>query len=141
LVSPALALLIACVGPTPSLAPSGTSPAPTEEVSQADLQSYVFGTVSAGPVCPVERVPPDPSCAPRAVSGAVITATFPGQGEAARATSGADGDYRLVIAGYGTVILTASPVSGLLGTPAAIQVSLEPAESRQVNFLYDTGIR
>jgi hypothetical protein len=75
------------------------------------------------------------------VSGAVITATFSGQGEAARATSGANGDYRLVISGSGTIVLTASPVSGLLGTPAAVQVSLAPAESRQVDFLYDTGIR
>jgi len=141
LVSLPLTLLVACVGPTPSPAPTGTSPSPTAEASQAGLQSYVFGTVTAGPVCPVERVPPDPSCAPRAVSGAVIIATFPGQGEAARAISSTAGNYRLVISGYGTIVLTASPVSGLLGTPTAVQVNLGPAESRQVDFLYDTGIR
>src|SRR5512146_1016884 len=28
------------------------------------------GIATAGPVCPVERTPPDPSCAPRAVPGA-----------------------------------------------------------------------
>jgi hypothetical protein len=136
-----LVLLAACVHPTPSAAPASPGLTPTRAASPSGLVSYVFGTVAAGPVCPVERVPPDPSCAPRPVQGVLITASFAGSGEAGRATSGPDGNYRLVIVGYGTVTLTAPAVPGLMGRPAPVTITLAPMESSRVDFLYDTGIR
>jgi len=140
-----LVLPSACIpgplaGPSASSTGRGTN-APSQTAIPAGLQSYVFGTVRAGPVCPVERVPPDPACAPRAVAGATIIASFAGEGEAARTTSASDGSYRLVIYGFGTVTLTAKPVPGLMGTPTPVVVMLAPMESQQVDFLYDTGIR
>jgi hypothetical protein len=132
--------------------PSGHSPSPSGAASSPSNQAsdpipafgpftYVVGTVTAGPVCPVERNPPDPACAPRPVAGAVITATFSGQGEVARATTAPDGSYRILIDGYGTYTLTALPVQGLMNAPAPVAVTLDPMETRHVDFEYDTGIR
>ena len=124
--------------------PSGEAPSPSDRGSDpipAGPLAYVVGSVTAGPVCPVERNPPDPSCAPRPVAGAVITASFAGQGEVARATTAPDGSYRILIHGYGTYTLTALPVQGLMNAPAPVTVTLDPMETRRVDFEYDTGIR
>ena len=100
------------------------------------------GTVTAGPVCPVERVPPDPSCAPRPVAGAVIVATDANGHEVGRATSDADGSYRLLVSETGTVLITSLPVTGLMSPPAAVSVSLtSPSQIEHVDLEYDTGIR
>jgi hypothetical protein len=136
-------------GQTPG--PSGAAPSPSEPASGHSNQgtdpipagpfAYVVGSVMAGPFCPVERNPPDPSCAPRPVAGAVITASFAGQGEVARATTAPDGSYRILIHGYGTYTLTALPAQGFMNAPAPVAVTLDPMETRRVDFEYDTGIR
>ena len=56
---------------------TGASPVadPSPAISPAGGPPGVTGTVTAGPVCPVETVPPKPECAPRPVAGAVIVAT------------------------------------------------------------------
>ncbi len=101
-----------------------------------------MGTVSAGPVCPVEQSPPDPQCAPRPVAGAVIVATDAGGQEVGRATSAADGSYQLIVSETGTVLLTAQPVAGLVRPPAPVSVTLtSPSEFQRVDLEYDTGIR
>jgi hypothetical protein len=129
-------------GQTPG--PAGSASSPSNQGSDptpAGPISYVVGSVTAGPVCPVERNPPDPSCRPRPVAGAVITASFAGQGEVARATTAPDGSYRITIRGYGTYTLTALPVQRFMHAPAPVTVTLDPMETRRVDFEYDTGIR
>jgi hypothetical protein len=59
----------------------------------------------------------------------------------ARVTTAADGSYRITIHGYGTYTITALPVQGLMGVPVPVTVTLEPTETRRVDFEYDTGIR
>ncbi|MGD0018109.1 MAG: carboxypeptidase-like regulatory domain-containing protein [Candidatus Limnocylindrales bacterium] len=122
-------------GQTPGA--SGQSPEPTP----AGPIAYVVGSVTAGPVCPVVQSPAPSSCDPRPVAGAVITVSFADQGEVARATTAADGSYRITIHGYGTVTVTALPLAGLMGAPAPVTVTLEPTETRRLDFDYDTGIR
>jgi hypothetical protein len=103
--------------------------------------SGVRGTVTAGPTCPVERVPPDPACAERPVGGAVLVVTGADGSELARTTSGADGTFSIDLA-PGAYRLTAEPVEGLMGTPAPMDFEViagEPMTELQVS--YDTGIR
>ena len=104
-------------------------------------QSFLVGTLTAGPVCPVESSPAPAACAPRPVSGAVITVSTPDQGEWGRATSGPDGSYAITLHGYGTVTVTALPVRGLLRAPAPVTVTIDSYQTRRVNLQYDTGIR
>ena len=57
----------------------------------------VSGVAQAGPVCPVERQPPDPACADRPVSGAILVVTKNGD-EVTRTTSAPDGTFHLRLA-------------------------------------------
>jgi hypothetical protein len=101
-----------------------------------------MGTITAGPVCPVEQSPPDPQCAPRPVEGAVIVATDAGGDEVGRATSDADGSYLLAVGETGTVLISGLPVAGLMGTPSPVSLTLNaPSEVHRLDFEYDTGIR
>ena len=101
----------------------------------------VRGTVSAGPVCPVERNPPDPGCAPRPVAGAVLVVTDAKGTEVARAASAGDGTFSIELA-PGAYRLTAQTFEGLMGTPEPMDFEVEaggPMTELQVS--YDTGIR
>jgi hypothetical protein len=138
LILVACALVAAC-GPA---SVASTPPSPSPVVSPAGGPPSVTGTISAGPACPVEQSPPDPRCAPRPVAGAVIVATNASGQEVGRATSAADGSYRLIVSETGTVLLTALPVAGLAQPPAPVSVTLtQPSEIEHVDLQYDTGIR
>jgi hypothetical protein len=125
--------------PTPSAAassPSASAPTP------AGPPPMIEGTVTAGPVCPVERASPDPSCAPRPVKGAVIVvADAATKAEVARASTDPHGSYSVVVPQTGALIVTAQPVTGLMGVPAPVTITLRPGEDRRLDLTYDTGIR
>jgi hypothetical protein len=136
-----MALLAACGGaltmPVPS--PGGTGrPGPTP----AGPASRITGTVTAGPVCPVEANPPDPACVPRPVEGAVIVAVADDGSEVGRATTAADGTYAIDLARTGMMTISGEPVQGLMGVPKPEQVdATAPGQVVQVDLVYDTGIR
>jgi len=121
--------------------PAGTT-GPSPIVSPAGPPPSVTGVVTAGPVCPVERIPPDPSCAPRPVVGAVIEAVDAGGREVARATTAADGSYLLIVGETGTFTITAQPMPGFMRTPTPMKVTLAfPGTTERVDLEFDTGIR
>jgi hypothetical protein len=102
----------------------------------------IIGTATAGPVCPVERYPPDPACAPRPVAGATITVHGAGGQVIATTTTGTDGSYRVAVPA-GSVQVVAAPVAGLMRAPAPIDVVVPAGSSAwvRVDLSYDTGIR
>jgi hypothetical protein len=100
----------------------------------------VRGTVTAGPTCPVETIPPDPACAPRPVAGAVLVFTDVDGTEVARATSADDGTYAVELP-PGAYRVTPQPVEGLMGTPAQMEVEVGAGPPTELQVSYDTGIR
>jgi hypothetical protein len=137
-------LVIAC--DPPSGAPSSTGPSPlvspTGAPSPAGGPPRVLGSVTAGPVCPVEQSPPDPRCAPRPVAGAVIVATNGTGQEVGRVKSAADGSYELIVGETGTVLITALPVDGLVRAPEPVPLTVSsPGTVERVDLEYDTGMR
>ena len=137
-----LILLCALVGACQQSAGTPQPPSPSPIVTPGGPPPRVTGTVTAGPVCPVEKNPPDPSCAPRPVAGAVIVATDPGGQEVGRTTTAPDGTYLLVVSQTGTAIITAQPVAGSFGTPMPVSVTpAAPGVTLRVDLEYDTGIR
>ena len=112
-----------------------------EEGDQLPDATGVRGTVTAGPTCPVERDPPDPACAERAVAGAVLVFSDASGAEVARATSDAEGTFAVELA-PGAYRLMPQPVEGLMGTPAALEVEVEAGQPMtEVQVSYDTGMR
>jgi len=121
--------------------PAGTG-GPSPIVSPAGPPPSVTGVVTVGPVCPVERIPPDPSCAPRPVGGAVVEALDASGREVARATTAADGSYLLTVGETGTFTITAQPMAGFMRTPTPMTVTLAlPGTTERVDLEFDTGIR
>lgn len=104
---------------------------------------WIAGRAVAGPVCPVERVPPDPACADRPVAGAVIVIRGADGAEVARATTAADGTFLVGVPSGGSWTVEPQPVEGLLGTasPIVVQVPDAPSSWVAADVAYDTGIR
>jgi hypothetical protein len=103
-------------------------------------QSGIGGTATAGPVCPVERIPPDPACAPRPVPGAVLVIRDSTGHEVARATTAADGKFLVPVA-PGTYVAEPQPVQGLMGGAPPQDVTVSAGATATIDVVYDTGIR
>jgi hypothetical protein len=100
----------------------------------------VIATLVAGPVCPVERNPPDPSCAPRPVDGGVVVLRDASAAEVDQAIAGPDGRVEFSVPG-GSYYLDPQPVQGLMGVAAAVAFSVVGGDTVGVSLAYDTGIR
>jgi hypothetical protein len=100
----------------------------------------IGGTVSAGPTCPVEKLPAAPACAPRLVSGAVLVVRDGSGAEVARATTGADGTFFVPLPA-GSYQVTPQPVEGLMGTAPEQSVDVAAGARSDIVLVYDTGIR
>lgn len=98
------------------------------------------GVALAGPVCPVERNPPDPGCAPRPVAGAEITIRDAAGQVSAMIATGPDGSF-LVELPAGTYTVEPVAVEGLMGTAAPVSVEVIAGRVTEVTLAYDTGIR
>jgi len=100
----------------------------------------IGGVVTAGPVCPVEKNPPDPRCAPRPVDGAILVVRNATGTEVARVTTTADGTFFAELPG-GFYVVMPQPAKGLLGTPDPQSVTVADGAAVRLDLSYDTGIR
>jgi hypothetical protein len=113
-----------CGGPAPTVPPD----------------TGIRGTATAGPVCPVERNPPDPACAPRPVAGATIVVRDGSGAQVAVAISGADGTYFVAVP-PGEYVVEPQPVQGVLGTAPKQPATVAAGAVTEITLDYDTGIR
>jgi hypothetical protein len=118
-----VAALAACSSPQPSVPPGAS----------------LTLLLTAGPVCPVEQVPPDPACAPRPAAGQVV-AILDREREVARGTSDADGriDFALPAGRY---TVRAVAAAGFPAPPADQIVDVAAGAPMELTLDYDTGIR
>ena len=121
-------------------ASTDASPTPIPSPSGHSQKTGIGGVANAGPVCPVEKNPPDPACAPGPVDGAVLVFTDAGVTEVARVTTAADGTFFAELPA-GLYVVTPQPTKGLLGTPGAESVTVTDGATARLDLAYDTGIR
>ena len=123
---------------------AGASATPSSETplasSPAAAGSGIQITARAGPVCPVERVPPDPACAARPVVGATIAITD--------ATGHEAGSVVTDAAGAGSITLAAGGLHGHgpggrwpHARSGRTTVTVRDGTMTAVELDYDTGIR
>ena len=112
----------------------------TADTTTTAIGFPVSGYAHAGPVCPVEQSPPDPACADRPVSDALIVVQDRLGRRVAEVRTTAEGAFSVVLP-PGEYTLIPQPVEGLLGTAAAQDVVVETGPVEGIDFSYDTGIR
>jgi hypothetical protein len=124
-LAPLLLLAIALIAAT---CDNGSTPKPN---------SGIEGTVTIGPMCPVER--PDSPC-PDQPYAATIVINDSGGDEVGRAKSGEDGRFRVALAPGSYTLVPQSPASRL---PYASeqQVKVRDGAYTHVDIQYDSGIR
>lgn len=121
----------------PSSTTSPTNPPPsTTSVPAPPPATGAYGTVTAGPTCPVERA--GQPCPPRPVSARIDAHAADGR-VAASTQSGADGSYRIGLppGNYTLVVVTGSTYPRCPDTP----VTVAPGAATRADISCDTGIR
>jgi len=109
--------------------------------AEPSAQGSIVVVAQAGPVCPVETNPPDPSCAPRPVANAPIVVTLADSDDVV-AEGATDAEGRLTLAvPIGDYVVTAGAVEGLVAAPQPVVVSVLANLTTEVPVAYDTGIR
>ncbi len=103
-------------------------------------RSGIGGTATAGPVCPVQKNPPDPGCAPRPVAGAIVLIRDASGVQVAGVTTGADGSFFVELPA-GRYVVEPQSVTGLMGTPGPQNVSVLAGGAATIQLDYETGIR
>ena len=111
------------------------SPGDAEEISQG-LQI----TAVAGPTCPVEKMPPDPACAPKPVANVTVE-IVDDQGHPQGIVVLDDSGQQSIALEPGTYTVNAQGVTGFMNGPEAQRVVVEDGEVTEVTLEYDTGIR
>jgi hypothetical protein len=118
--------LVGCAGAPSSLEPMGSPIADNVQIS-----------VVAAPVCPVEKNPPDPTCAPRPLAGVEIKLSGP---RTVTLISNADG-IAIGTLPAGSYTVTPQPTKLAMGTAGAFALIVPASGSIGATATYDTGIR
>jgi hypothetical protein len=129
-------------GTVTTVSESGSVPVPDDAwpAPAGAGQSGLAITALAGPVCPVERDPPDPACAPRPVADATVHVTDLNGHSLGIVVTDAAGMMFVGLA-PGDYIVTAEAVDGLMGAPGPVQVTVTDGVVTPVQLDFDTGIR
>lgn len=96
-------------------------------------------TAVAGPICPVERIPPDPACAAKPVANATIL-IVDASGKETTVVTDASGQATAAV-GPGTYTVSGQGAAGFMSGPDPQQVRVEDGTVAEVTLTYDTGIR
>jgi len=96
--------------------------------------------VIAGPVCPVERNPPDPQCAPRPVGNSEIVLHDPSGAEVDRGTTDSAGMVAFQVPA-GAYYAQPAADQGFIGSADGAALSVAAGQTMSVVILLDTGIR
>jgi len=118
--------------------PSDAWPSPGSGDVTSDTGIEV--TALAGPVCAVERFPPDPACAPKPVPGATILVASAGGDQQLTIVTDAAGRGFAALA-PGAYTLTAQGAAGFMNGPDPQQLTVEGGHVTEITLTYDTGIR
>lgn len=114
------------------------NPTPTPPVFKND--SGVRGTITLGPTCPVERIPPDPQCAPKPYATQILVYSKNGSTIVATASSDAYGDY-VVALPAGSYTIAPRGGGNMPPTCQPVAITITSHVFTAENLSCDTGIR
>jgi hypothetical protein len=102
------------------------------------------GTISIGPICPVETIPPDPACLPTAETYKaypVSVFTSDGKTKVAQLMPSLDGAYTSELPQGDYLIVLEKAKNNIGGSNLPVMVSITAQDKTLLNINIDTGIR
>ena len=111
---------------------------------KALVAGILEGTISIGPICPVETIPPDPACLPTAEtykSYPVSVFTSDGKTEIAKLMPSLDGSYSSELPPGDYLIVLERAKNNIGGSNLPVIVSIKAQDKTLLNINIDTGIR
>lgn len=108
------------------------------------LPGFLEGKISIGPICPVEKIPPDPDCLPTAEtykSYPVSVWTANGEKKILQLSPSLDGMFKCELTA-GTYLVIVEKMGSSIGSvnlPAEITINSD--QTTTLNIDIDTGIR
>ncbi len=114
---------------------------PGPNSSTSALKSGIDGTVQVGPACPVQRDPPDPSCADHPLQADFVVQTGDPAHEVARVSSDGNGNFRVSLA-PGTYAVAPAPGGSIYPRcPPSDPVTVVADAYTKITITCDSGIR
>ncbi len=123
---------------TPPTASGTTTPQPLPAPS---AKGVVRGQVLLGPTCPVERVPPDPACAPKPYQTTIRIQPVNPSAAYMTISSDASGMFTTSLDLGSYTLQAQSANNSYYPHCSPVQVSVSAGQSQNVTINCDTGIR
>lgn len=116
---------------------------PACDKQQAREAGTLEGTISIGPICPVEKDPPDPACLPTAETYKAYPVYIqPARGQQKQLVSPElDGSFKMELASGNYIITLERQQNGVGGSNLPLEVVVNPSATTMVSIDIDTGIR
>ena len=111
---------------------------------KALVAGILEGTISIGPICPVETIPPDPACLPTAETYKaypVNVFTSDGKTKVAQLMPSLDGSYSSELSPGDYLIVLERADNNIGGSNLPVMVSINAQDKTLLNINIDTGIR
>ena len=105
---------------------------------------FLEGTISIGPLCPVERVPPDPDCLPTAETYKaypVSVFTSDGKNKITQLKPSLDGSFFSELPPGNYLVVLEKAQNNISGSNLPVEVSITSQDKTLLNINIDTGIR
>lgn len=106
----------------------------------AEVWGTVLGSVLLGPTCPVERIPPDPSCADKPYATHLVLTTVDGARVLKEFSSDATGKFRIDVPS-GDYAIRSAAAANVLPYCQSAPFNVPINDSVEVAVSCDTGIR
>jgi hypothetical protein len=105
---------------------------------------FLEGTISIGPICPVETIPPDPACQPTAETYKaypVSIYTSDGKTKIALLQPSLDGSFSRELPPGNYLVVLEKAQNNIGGSNLPAEVSITSLDKTLLNINIDTGIR
>ncbi len=105
---------------------------------------FLEGVISIGPICPVERIPPDPACLPTAETYKaypVSVWTSNRERKIAQINPALDGSFSIDLAPGDYLVVLEKEHNTIGGSNLPVEVSINSQNKTILNVNIDTGIR
>jgi len=105
---------------------------------------FLEGIISIGPICPAERIPPDPGCLPTAETYKAFPVgvwTSNGRRKIAQINPALDGSFRTELTPGNYLVILENEQNTIGSSNLPVEVSIISQDTTMLNIGIDTGIR